>query len=478
LVFLAVAVVTAMGAPWMLGSEPVGAQWMLLWGALATLVTGLAARALALVDGVKMAGGWALGASLFFGALLLAQIAVQARNPSHAVVPEGALWRLIPLTPHPWLPQAIAGRFSEGGDYIPFKNAARYALIFGAVWCYAAGLAAGLMRRADTVAWAACLGGNGVVMAGVCLVHRAMREELTLWHYRTTFDFTHSPVFFYKNHNGAYLAASLAIVLGLAASARTRLGQRLWEVGAVLLWFATASVGSRAAAGIATVWLGIYLALRVREWRKTQRTPFGARRVWLGLAATGLAVGAGFFLVKVQEAGALARFGDPGPSAGHPFASLARRALTADLRMHAMQRQVALEMWRDRPVWGWGGGSFVYLFNTYHVRVPELAAQIYRDQPQLHRFYGPTANCDWVEFLVEYGVVGLASMVAAVGFPCVAWLRQRGWRDPLSLCLMLAMAGLVWHGWLDYILRNPALLLLGTGALFAACRRCRPCADD
>jgi hypothetical protein len=473
-----VAIITAIAAPWMLGSEPVGAQWMLLWGALATLVSGLAARAFAPAVAGKGACGWVLGASLFCGALLFAQLGVQVANPSHAVVPEGTLWRLVPLTPNPSLPQAIAGRFHEGGDYIPFKNAARYALIFGAVWCYAAGLALGFVRRADAAVWAASLGGNGVVMAIVCLVHRAMREELTLWHYRTTFDFTHSPIFFYKNHNGAYLAASLAIVLGLAAGAKTQWWRRMWEAGAVLLWFATASVGSRAAAAIATAWLGLYLALRAWRWWWRPRPPAGARWLWPGLVAAGLAVLAGVFLFRVQEAGALGRYGSQGSSGGDRFLSLAKRAVTADLRMHAMQRRVALEMWGDRPVWGWGGGAYVYLFNTYHTRVPELAAQIYREQPQLNRFYGPTANCDWVEFLVEYGLVGVAFMLAAIGLPLGAWLRGHGWRDPLSLFLMLALAGLVLHAWLDYILRNPALLLLGTGALYAACRLREPCADD
>jgi hypothetical protein len=99
-----------------------------------------------------------------------------------------------------------------------------------------------------------------------------------------------------------------------------------------------------------------------------------------------------------------------------------------------------------------------------------LAAQVFREQPQLHRFYNPTVNCDWIEFLVEYGVAGVACMLAAVVIPFASWLRRRGWRDPLSLFLWLAVTGLILHASLDYILRNPALLVLGAGALTAAMR--------
>src|SRR6185369_15340931 len=32
-------------------------------------------------------------------------------------------------------------------------------------------------------------------------------------------------------------------------------------------------------------------------------------------------------------------------------------------RFRALTRQVGLEMWKDEPAWGWGGGSYMYLFN-------------------------------------------------------------------------------------------------------------------
>jgi hypothetical protein len=399
-------------------------------------------------------------------------LAVQASNPSHVVVLEGTLWRLDPLPTNAALPQSLAGPFDGiAGDFLPYRNSARFILIFGTAWLYAAGLALGFYEKADARRWALCVGVNGLLMAAVCLVHRAMGADLTLWHFRTTFDFTHSPIFFYKNHNGAYLAASLAVVLGLAASERAGATRRFWECGALGLWVATVAVNSRLATGIATLWglgyLGWRLRLRIADCRKTQtEASFDGwslwRRILLFAAIFG---GIGWVLAKTGGTDALARFDQ------------AWRAPVAFLQggsTREMLREVGGYMWRDRPVWGWGGGAFLYLFNTYHVHVPELAAQIYREQPQLNRFFGPTANCDWIEFLVEYGVVGVALMIGAAGILFLVWCRWRGWSDPVSLALICGPTGMVLHAYFDYILRNPALLLLAAGSAFAAVRLIGP----
>jgi hypothetical protein len=79
-----------------------------------------------------------------------------------------------------------------------------------------------------------------------------------------------------------------------------------------------------------------------------------------------------------------------------------------------------------------------------------------------------------VEFLVEYGVVGLSLLVAAGALLAVAWWRWRGWAPGLPLFLGLGAAGILLHGYLDHILRNPALLILLAGLLVVAMRLAVP----
>ena len=100
-------------------------------------------------------------------------------------------------------------------------------------------------EREDARRWALIVGVNAAALAAVCIVHRALGAELTLWKYRDTVAFTGSPVFFYKNHNGAYLAASLAVVLGLATMAKEMTRRRIWEGIGLALWVATLAVNSR-----------------------------------------------------------------------------------------------------------------------------------------------------------------------------------------------------------------------------------------
>ena len=85
-----------------------------------------------------------------------------------------------------------------------------------------------------------------------------------------------------------------------------------------------------------------------------------------------------------------------------------------------------------------------------------------------------SADSDWVEFLVEYGVVGFSLFVAAGVLLAVAWWRWCGWAPGLPLFLGLGAAGIVLHGYLDHILRNPALLILLVGLLVVAIRLAAP----
>lgn len=460
--FLGVAGLTLIGSVWALGSEPLGAQWWLLRGAVATFLTGALARIFAR-RGPTVAGTMAVEICLLgLGLLLLGLLWYQAANPSLRVVLEGNLWRLEPIPGVKAGPHSLMAPFDFiPGDFMPYKNAWRFLLIFGAVWLYSAGLVLGFVDRIDAKRWVALVGLNGGALAVVCIVHRAMQEKLTLWHFQSTFDFTGSPVFFYKNHNGAYLAATMAVVLGLAASA-DRLGRRhAWETVALLLWIATFVVNSRVATGCSTLF-GLFYVVHVwRRWVRAKTRIFTWRRITIALGLLGV-VASLLFLSGGQTA--VQRFAEAGES-------------PADFiqggNYRVMLREVALEMWRASPVWGWGGGSFLYLYNTFHVRVPELAAHVYAEQPQLNRFFGPTANCDWIEFLAEYGAVGLLLMTSLLATVVNAWCRRAGYRDGLTFFLAVGVGGVLLHAFFDYILRNPAILTLGAGVVFAGLRYLR-----
>jgi hypothetical protein len=462
-VFLFFTGATVVASPWMLGSASVLAQKFLLVGALATLVSGILVRMTTrLTPGTKAA--WkvqrrALAAGLVFLGLLY----WQASNPSHQVLISGKSWQLMELGHASGVPSSLAAPFDTmPGDFLPYKNAWRFLLIFGVAWIYAAGLVFGLVEREDARRWALIVGVNAAALAAVCIVHRALGAELTLWKYRDTVAFTGSPVFFYKNHNGAYLAASLAVVLGLASMAKETSRRRIWEGIGLALWVATLAVNSRVATGCATLWLVVY---GVWLWRNApaKRSQEKKKNFW---AAPFVAAAVVVVLVALTGGGKmLGRFSQALQSPGDFLQGGHYRLLL---------REIGFEMWLDRPVFGWGGGAYLYLFNGHQARVPEVVQQMYAEQPTLNRLYMISADCDWVEFLAEYGAVGVGLLLFAAGTLAFATWRWDGWKQGLPFFLALSGVGLALHAWYDHILRNQALLILFLGVFVVGSRLAAP----
>jgi hypothetical protein len=384
--------------------------------------------------------------TVWLGLIFLGLIGLQAINPSDRVVLENRLWRLEPLSPVAWAPKSLAAPFDAvPDDALPYRNAPRYLLVFGIAWTFASGLALGLIRGSDARRFATLLGVNAGLLAVVCIVHVVTESQLTLWRFHGTFDFSHSPVFFYKNHNGAYLAASLALVLGLAGGAGAWWLRRAWEGVAFIIWIATVMVDSRIATVCATL-LGLgYLV------HSALRPSAASRRGRRWAAITAALIAAAGVLFAMRDTAALQRFS--------PLLSEPGDFIQGG-EFRVLLRKVGVEMWKQRPIWGWGGGSFLYLFNTYHTGVPELSETIYRQQPTLNRFYWPTANCDWVEFAVEYGGIGLLLLAGIALIPLAAFFRGFKYHDRGGAFFAVGAIALLIHGFFDYVLRNPAIMIL------------------
>jgi O-antigen ligase len=107
----------------------------------------------------------------------------------------------------------------------------------------------------------------------------------------------------------------------------------------------------------------------------------------------------------------------------------------------------ALELAKDYPVFGAGGGTFYTAFPRY--RGPELKA------------YFDFAHNDYIQFLAETGVVGLALAGSLPLFALVlAVLALARRRDPLArgfaFAVLMGVVSLGIHSTVDFNLQIPA----------------------
>jgi O-antigen ligase len=109
-------------------------------------------------------------------------------------------------------------------------------------------------------------------------------------------------------------------------------------------------------------------------------------------------------------------------------------------------------MFKDRPIWGWGFGSHRYLYQLY-------ARDEYRYPNGIVKHIKEFAHNDWMQFLAEFGVVGLFLLTAPACY--VAWLTRRAWLRPESPShwLIVAMALILFLATFEFPLSNPAVLV-------------------
>jgi len=109
------------------------------------------------------------------------------------------------------------------------------------------------------------------------------------------------------------------------------------------------------------------------------------------------------------------------------------------------------DTWRmalDRPLFGWGMGSYPSVFSFYNTQqaTGDHIPVVYHD-----------AHSDWLQCIAELGFAGLALIGAAVALPALS-LRGRH-LGPVSLFLLLGCALVAAYAWMEFPFGNVAVVL-------------------
>ncbi len=246
-----------------------------------------------------------------------------------------------------------------------------------------------------------------------------------------------------RNHQAIWLCCVPVLLAGwsLNADFEDQAKMTALQVGAVVFVIALIPLvlitGSRAGAVLYVLSLGLAAAIR-----------FGRGKVALGRPAM-LLVGAGLIVAVGVTVAAMSR--------DVALGRLLAGAFTDDLRAAIWPRSVDL-VWTYFP---FGAG-----FGTY----PEVF-KIGETQATLGASYVNHAHSDWIEFLIDGGLISLAILM--IGF--VAWanltirlIGKRLWHSQWSTVGMVASAIIFILGLgsiADYPVRVPSLMLVGVVAI-------------
>ncbi|OAM91280.1 O-antigen ligase family protein [Termitidicoccus mucosus] len=452
---------------WWLGGSTVSGQWILLVLAGAALAAAVWRRAVSPHDGflrsppdgaedeagasAPVPGGGIKAAAWCYGAagLFLFYLLVQALNPAFRFSAGHPVGTLREIGHVPWLPSGIIAPFAAGWEGSPpFENPWRYLLVFGGAVALVCATTLGLNRVTLVRRWLEVMLAHAAMFSAVSLAHNLSGSRLTYWFLYDAANRLGGPVFPNGNQQGAYQLLLLAVAL---AALFVRSGARpfpslphrgVWLGAAVtLVWLGVMS--GRHRAGMV---LGAMLAVAAvfLAWRRAAN-PAVKRRVVVAAAAGVAVMLAGILTVPAWRETA-ARFGEvAGP-----------RELVRGGSFRPLLHETAWLMSKDERLFGWGGGAYLYLFNEYSASVPDLAAAFERQG--LHRVVFAHADSDWLEFLVEYGILGLAFL--ATPLVCwLGWLARRARRLPAATWMLTAGALAVFaQATLDPVFRNPVTL--------------------
>ncbi len=378
----------------------------------------------------------------WLGGLFLGYTLIQALNPAWKLVWTGHGPWLQGVSHVTWLPSGLSTPFAQGNPW-------RTAMIHGSAWMSACAVWTGFTRRKALRNLLVMLAVNAFLLAVLGLFQRALHADKIFWSWTPPADYFVSS-FIYRNHAGAYFNLALAFTCALTYwFYRRQVRQREPSSPAVLFGFFAALVAvivlysySR---GATLLMIGLLVVVVGLIGRKLFSPPDSSRSL-LTVAFIGLVfvsvIGLSLFSLRTDRMAERLR-------------GLEHEVETGRENIRLVLARATLDMIQDRPVLGWGAGSYGYCLPGYQVRYPEIC--VARDSHK--RMFFEHAHDDYLEFLAEYGVAGCSLLLACAVACLFPLVRLRFWQNAPMAILTLGCLVTMVHATFDFPFFNPAILI-------------------
>jgi O-antigen ligase len=436
--------------PWLLGGQILEVQLGALLLATLAFVISLIARQRSILFPLSL------------GMLFAGYILVQYANPVFTQEWQTGLriWELRRVDYITWLPSSIRSDFSDASPL-------RFLIIFLTAGC--CGLACYQNRREfGTKVLLPLLAVNTSLIALLGLIQKSLESRSILGLYAAADEGLglFYGTFLYKNHAAAFLNLGMAVCLAcffaFKRNTNTRRSNPSWlfSLCAALLFigviFSKSRFGFLGSLGI----LGAFIPLALKQ---ANNSGLSTKRVAMGFACIAIViVGGGAFLLGMK---------------GTRHLQTMNAEITEDFSY--MQRKLAyqseLRMFAEKPIYGWGAGNFRHGFRQFQDMDTERGkvGNAYMERHELN-FFWQHAHNDYLEWLIELGVVGTLILFSIPGYFFRIIFKSRRWKEPVPLMLLVGLGSTMVHALIDFPFRNPAVLMTWAVMLVVTARLCEP----
>jgi O-antigen ligase len=390
------------------------------------------------------------------GLCFLVYILIQYFNPSIVQVFGEKSWWVERITP----PLGANLPSSVKADY-ESMNALRTLVIQASAISLACGILVGIQRRKSAliILWSFVL--SGVAMSFVAILQKLSGTDKILWVVEVL---NKNPwgTFAYRNQGAAFLIL-VFLITGLLyflyekrASIKLKQGGPHLLLGLIIFLLCSSIWLALSRAGI------ILMGVLVITYSVMASFHYFRNRLGVGSwIAAGLFIGlmgiGGVFVLQLSDWNMIEW------RVKHTKESI--NSIENDPRL--LSTKATWEMAEDQLIYGWGAGSFRYVFPIYQKGYDILWYYYYReDRGWVGRKVYNYAHNDWVQFLAEYGIVGCVFLLVMFGALFCSSLTAFYYRISAGLFVLCGLSLIAIHNIVDFIFSSPAYWVAFWGGLW------------
>jgi O-antigen ligase len=396
------------------------------------------------------------------GLCFLVYILIQYFNPSVVQVYGEKSWWVERMTP----PLGANLPSSVKADY-ETMNALRTFVIQASAISLACGILVGIQRRKSALIILWFFVTSGVAMGFVAILQKLTKTWQILWFIEASFPYPKLwGTFFYRNQGAAFLVLVLLVSALLYFFYYKKSAEKLRKSGPHFLFFSFvfllySSVWLSLSRGAILIgFLFVIVFCIIIFWDNLIKICRGGSLILPSIFFVGLILW-GIFILQFSN------WSEVEKRVEH-FEEIVNNLGTYD---RTLSTKATCDMAQDRMLYGWGAGSYRYVFPIYQQKYDSIwHHSVDRNSGGTGRKLYSYAHNDWVQFLAEYGILGSFIIVAMFICLIIYAIKLFYFSRSAGFVIFSGLFFIFIHNFVDFIFSSPSYWVAFWGSLFTVIR--------